>query len=80
MAAAIGMMDEARRRLLALDGHGQGGDGQFRPHVIAHRPPDDLPGEKIEHDGKIEPAFGGWHICDVGEPDLIGPLGGEVLS
>src|SRR5208283_4503579 len=60
LAAAIGMMDQARRRILPLDGHGQCCDRQFRPHVIAHRPADDLPGEKIEHDGQIEPAFGGW--------------------
>ena len=60
LAAAIGMMDQARRRLLALDGHGQGCDRQFRPHVVTHRPANDLPGEKIEHDSQIEPAFRGW--------------------
>jgi hypothetical protein len=48
---AIGMVDQARRRLLALDGHGQGCDGQFRPHVVTHRPADDFAGEEIEHDG-----------------------------
>jgi hypothetical protein len=79
LAAAIGMMDYARRRLLPLDGHGQGGDGEFCPHVIAHRPSNDLPGEKIKRDGKIEPAFGGRDISYVGEPDLIGPQGNEVL-
>ena len=56
----IGMMDQARRRILPLDGHGQCCDRQFRPHVIAHRPADDLPGEKIEHDGQIEPSFPSW--------------------
>ena len=64
---------------MPLDGHGQCCDRQFRPHVIAHRPADDLPGEKIEHDGQIEPAFRGWHISYVGKPDLIGPIGSEVL-
>jgi hypothetical protein len=48
---AIGMVDRARRRLLALDGHGQGCDGQFRPHAVTHRPADDFAGEEIEHDG-----------------------------
>ena len=28
-------------------------------------------GEEIEHDGQIEPTFGGWHAGDVGEPNLI---------
>jgi hypothetical protein len=39
------MVDQAGRRLLPLDGHGQGRDGRFRPHVITHRPAGDLPGE-----------------------------------
>jgi hypothetical protein len=34
LAAAIGMVDEPGRRLLPLYGHGEGGDGQFRPHVV----------------------------------------------
>jgi hypothetical protein len=41
LAAAIGVVDEARRRRLPLDGHGQGRNGQFHPHVIAHRPAND---------------------------------------
>jgi hypothetical protein len=72
LAAAIGMVNEAWRRLLALDGHRQGRDGQFRPHVVTHRPANDLPREKIKHDSQIEPTFGGWHIAYIGEPDLIG--------
>src|SRR3984893_6737098 len=40
---------------------------------------DDFAGEEIEHDGQIEPPFLGWHLGDVGEPNLIGPLGGEFL-
>src|SRR5450631_1226925 len=60
LAAAIGMVDQAGRRLLPLDGHGQGCDGQFRPHVVTHRPADDFAGEEIEHDGQIEPPFLGW--------------------
>src|ERR1700732_510179 len=33
LAAAIGMVDPAGRRLLPLGGHGPGRDGSFRPHV-----------------------------------------------
>ena len=77
LAAAIGMMDQAWRRLLALDGHGQGRDRQVRAHVVTHRPANDLSGEKIEHDSQIEPSFLGWDIGYVSEPDLIKPLGGE---
>jgi hypothetical protein len=57
LAAAIGMVSGAGRWLLPLDGHGQGCDGQFSPRVVTHRPANDLSGEKIEHDGQIEPPF-----------------------
>ena len=74
------MMDQAWRRLLALDSHGQCRDRQVRPHVAAHRPANDLSGEKIEHDSQIEPSFPGWDIGYVSEPDLIRPPGGEFLG
>jgi len=48
--------------------------------VIAHRPADDLPGEEIEHDGQIEPSFSGWHAGYVGEPYLMGAVGGKFLA
>src|SRR5262245_50283607 len=79
LAAAIGVMDKARRGLLALNCHGQSRDGQFRPHVVTHGPAHNLPREKIKHDGKIEPAFGGCDISYVGEPHLIGAFGSKVL-
>jgi hypothetical protein len=34
LAAAVAVVNQAWRRLLALDGHGQGRDRQFRPHVV----------------------------------------------
>jgi hypothetical protein len=48
LAAAIGMVGQAGGRLLPLDGHRQGCDDQFRPHVVTHRPADDFAGEEIE--------------------------------
>jgi hypothetical protein len=74
------MMDQAWRRLLALDSHDQGRDRQVRPHMVMHCPANDLSGEKIEHDSQIEPSFLGWDIGYVSEPDLIRPLGGEFLG
>jgi hypothetical protein len=38
LAAAIGVVDQAGRRLLPLYGHGQGSDGEFGAPVISHRP------------------------------------------
>jgi hypothetical protein len=46
-------MDQAWWRLLALDGHAQGGDGGFRPRVIARCPTNILPGKTIEYDRQI---------------------------
>jgi hypothetical protein len=68
LAAAIGVMDQARRGALSLDGHGQGSDGEFGAQMITHRPTNNLPGEEIQYDGQIEPSFGGWHVGDVGQP------------
>jgi hypothetical protein len=79
LAAAIGVMDQARRGALSLDGHGQGSDGEFGAQMITHRPTNNLPGEEIQYDGLIEPPFGGWHVGDVGQPNLIRPRGHEGL-
>jgi len=68
LAAAIGVVNQAWPRLLALDGHDQGRDGQFRPHVVMHRPAHDLPGEEIEHDGQIDVAV----ALDLQEPVAVG--------
>jgi hypothetical protein len=73
------MMDQARSRTSSLDCHGERGDGQFGTHVIAHGPADHLPGEQIEDHGQVEPAFAGRDISDVGQPDLIRPVGDKVL-
>jgi hypothetical protein len=73
------MVYAAVARLLSLDGHDQGRDGQCRLHVTAHCPAGDFAGEVIEHGGQIEPPFPGWHVGNVGEPNLIGAFGGEFL-
>jgi hypothetical protein len=73
LAAAIGMVDEPGRRLLPLYGHGEGGDGQFRPHVVTHRPSNNFAGEEIAHGGQIKPPFGGGHVGAVGQPNLMRP-------
>ncbi len=44
LAAAIGMMDEARSRAAPLDCHDERGDGEFGTHVLAHRPANHLAG------------------------------------
>jgi hypothetical protein len=48
--------------------------------VILHRPADDLSSKEIEHGGKMEPSFSGWHVSYIGQPNLIEPPGGEILA
>jgi len=79
LAAAVGMMNEARSRASALDCHGERRDGEFGAHVIAHGPADHFAGEQVEDHGQVEPALAGRDISDIGQPDLIGPVGNEVL-
>ncbi len=63
----------------SLDCHGQCGDGEFGTPVIAHGPADHFASEQVEDHGQVKPALGGRDIRDIGEPDLIGPVGNEVL-
>ena len=66
-------------RAAPLDRHGERGDGEFGAHVIAHRPADHLAGEQVEDHGQVEPAFAGRDVGDIGQPDLIGPVGDKIL-
>jgi len=35
------------------------------------RPPDDLPGEQVHHDGKVEPPLPRADIRDIRDPDTV---------
>jgi len=60
------MVDQSGRRLLPLDGHGQGYDGQFRPHVATHCPAGDFANEEVQYGGEIEPPILGWQAGEAG--------------
>jgi hypothetical protein len=79
LATAVGMMNEPGCRTSSLDCHGERGDGEFGTQVIAHRPADHFACEQVEDHGQVKPALGGPDIRDIGQPDLIGPVGTEVL-
>ena len=72
------MMNEARSRASSLNCHGERRDGEFGTHVIAHGPADHFAGEQVEDSqpGRASPRRSGR---DIGQPDLIGPVGNEVL-
>lgn len=48
-------------------------------HALVHRVADDLAGTHVLELGQIEPALVGADIGEIGEPDLVGRAGGEVL-
>ena len=54
LAAAIGMVDQARRRSSENDGAPQGFHCQASFLSVAHRPTDDFARVEIEHDGEIK--------------------------
>lgn len=71
LAAPVGVMDQARRRLPAEPGHGQRIDDDVCRHPRLDRPADDFPVEQIEHYSQIQPALASSDIGHVGCPDLI---------
>ena len=46
--------------------------------VVGHAPADDLAGGHVLDRGQIQPALPGRNVAEVGQPDRVRPLGGEV--
>src|SRR3954447_25914525 len=63
---------------MPLDGHDQGVDAQLGPEVVGHRPADDLARGHVLDRGQIQEALVGRDVGDVGQPDLVRPVRGEV--
>src|SRR4051795_8043261 len=72
------MVDQPRRRLPPLQGHPQGGARQPGPEVVGHRPADDLTRGHVLDRGQVQPALAGRDVGDVGQPDRVRSLGGEL--
>ena len=47
-------------------------------HAVGHRPADDPPGPYVHHERRGRATAAGAHVGDVGEPGLVGAVGGEV--
>jgi hypothetical protein len=71
-------MDQASPRLTALQGHDQSVNAQIGFQMIGHRPADDLARRHVLDRRQVKPALAGRNGGDVGQPHLIGPIGGEV--
>jgi len=78
--AAVGMVDQSRRRPLALDGHCERFQRDLGMKRLAHRPPDDLACVQIQDGCEIQPTFAGRDVGQVSQPDLADPRGGEIAS
>jgi hypothetical protein len=71
------VVDDLARPPLA-ERHVQGVEDELGAQVEAHCPADDAPGEGVEDDGKVEEAGPGRDVGDVGNPELVRPLGPEI--
>src|SRR3712207_4280672 len=76
--AAVGMMHEPRGWLTLPHRHLEGIDHELRPHVGAHRPPDDPSRIGVQDEGQIQEVFPRRYVGDVRQPDPIGLAGHEV--
>jgi len=67
----VGVMDHPVRRAAVPDSHVHRADDQVGRRPITHRPADDHPGEGIDHDGQVEPAFIGGVLRQIADPQII---------
>jgi len=56
----------------------EGPDGQLARHTGVGGIPDNAVGEDVFHDTAVELSLSGVVLGDVGEPQLVGGVGGEV--
>jgi hypothetical protein len=58
--------------------HLEGIDDELGPDVIGDRPADDASAEGVEDDGDVDLAGVGGVLGDVGDPQLVGLVDGEL--
>ena len=77
LCALIRMMDDIGR-LPLVQCHVQSIEHKLGAQMSCHRPADDPPSAHVENDREEQKACPGRHESDVGDVQLIGPIGGEV--
>jgi hypothetical protein len=75
--ALVAVVDDIAR-LALTDRHFQCRQHELGAQMRLHRPADDPTAERIEHDGEIQEAGHRRDIRDVGDPKLVGAVGGEI--
>ena len=79
LGTLIGMHRDPPLWLASPDGHQKGLQCKVCGHAGLGGPTDDATREQVDDDAEIQPAFVGLDIGDVGDPDLIGLRGAELL-
>src|SRR4051812_29342201 len=77
LAPLVTVMDDVGRSALAK-GHLESIENELGAEMVCHGPADDPAAVGVEHDREIEEARERGHEGDVGNPELVRPLGGEV--
>ena len=77
LSPLIAVMDHLLRPALT-DSHLEGVQHELGAQMVCHRPADDLAAPGVEHDGQVEEPDRGWHIRDVGDPQPVRAIRGEV--
>jgi hypothetical protein len=73
----VAVVDDIARLALS-DRHLQCHQHELGPQMGLHRPADDPAPERIEHDSEIQEAGRRRDVGDVGDPKLVGAVGGEI--
>ncbi len=80
LRTAIGMMDAARRGIAVSDRRLPRGDGDAGVHGPADRVADHLARPRIKDGGEIDEAAWNRDIGEIGDPQLIGAVGNDILG
>lgn len=78
LAAVIGVVQQLPGRVAPPEGHHQRGDDEVGGLAFAHRPTDQRVVVEVADPCQVELAVATAELGDVGDPSLIGALGGEV--
>ena len=79
LRSAVGMVNQSRRRVASHQSASQGFYRGITLQAITRGPTHDAPGEEIQHDREVKPAFCRPDVGDVCPPLLVRAVRREVL-
>jgi len=78
LASLVRVMQQGVGLSASPDCHHQRIGHELSGHGVAHRPSDHAAREQVDDDSDVEPPFGRPDAGEVGDPPLVGRLGGEL--